>query len=131
MTTEDDFNRKLDADPDDHHTRLVYADWLQERGDPRADGYRALGRLGLRPYIPDSPDACPWFARSGVFSAGLMQVPNAALPAPWYDLVELPGKSHDFAPDHDIRTDATRREVEDAAAMAYFRLLAVHPTGAA
>ena len=37
MTTEDDFQQALDANPDDHHTRLVFADWLQERGDPRAE----------------------------------------------------------------------------------------------
>lgn len=43
MTTEDDFQAKLDADPEDWQTRLVLADWLEERGDPRAEGYRALG----------------------------------------------------------------------------------------
>lgn len=45
MTTEDDFQRQLDAHPDDWQTRLVFADWLDERGDPRADGYRVLGRF--------------------------------------------------------------------------------------
>lgn len=49
MTTEDDFQRQLDANPDDHQTRLVFADWLEEHGDPRAAGYRALGALGRRP----------------------------------------------------------------------------------
>lgn len=43
MTTEDDFQRMLDENPGDHTTRLVFADWLDERGDPRAAGYRALG----------------------------------------------------------------------------------------
>jgi uncharacterized protein (TIGR02996 family) len=45
MTTEDDFQRALDADTTDWQTRLVFADWLEEQGDPRADGYRALGVL--------------------------------------------------------------------------------------
>lgn len=43
MTTEDDFQRQLDAHPEDYQTRLVFADWLEERGDARAEGYRALG----------------------------------------------------------------------------------------
>jgi uncharacterized protein (TIGR02996 family) len=50
MTTEDDFQRALDANPGDWQTRLVFADWLQERNDPRAEGYRALGRLQVWPY---------------------------------------------------------------------------------
>lgn len=45
MTTEEDFDTALDRNPEDWQTRLVYADWLQERGDPRAEGYRALGTL--------------------------------------------------------------------------------------
>jgi uncharacterized protein (TIGR02996 family) len=43
MTTEDDFQAALDANPEDWQTRIAYAAWLQERGDPRAEGYRALG----------------------------------------------------------------------------------------
>ena len=50
MTTEDDFQAALDADPENWQTRLVFADWLQERGDPRAEGYRALGVLRRRPF---------------------------------------------------------------------------------
>ncbi|MBN9120212.1 MAG: TIGR02996 domain-containing protein [Planctomycetes bacterium] len=34
MTSEDDFQAALDPDPDDHNTRLVLADRLQERDDP-------------------------------------------------------------------------------------------------
>ena len=43
------FQAALDLSPDDFTTRLVFADWLEERGDPRADGYRALGVLRRRP----------------------------------------------------------------------------------
>jgi uncharacterized protein (TIGR02996 family) len=49
MTDEEAFQAILDANPEDFHTRLVFADWLQERGDPRADGYRVLARLRLAP----------------------------------------------------------------------------------
>lgn len=31
---------ELLADPDDPHTRMVYADWLEERGDLRAEWLR-------------------------------------------------------------------------------------------
>jgi uncharacterized protein (TIGR02996 family) len=43
VTTEDDFQKALDKRPDDWQTRLVFADFLEERGDPRAAGYRILG----------------------------------------------------------------------------------------
>src|SRR4051812_5929885 len=54
MTTEDDFNRRLDAHPEDWQTRLVFADWLDERGDVRAEGYRVLGDLRVSPCHLDS-----------------------------------------------------------------------------
>lgn len=44
MTTEEDFQRTLDRQPFDFQTRLVFADWLQDKGDKRADGYRAMAR---------------------------------------------------------------------------------------
>jgi uncharacterized protein (TIGR02996 family) len=49
VTSEDDFQLARDANPEDWQTRLVFADWLQERGDPRAAGYRALARWQVKP----------------------------------------------------------------------------------
>ena len=49
MTTEDDFHAALDADPNDWQTRLGFADFLDERDDPRAAGYRALGANRVSP----------------------------------------------------------------------------------
>lgn len=56
------FERAVVASPDDDTVRLVYADWLDERGDPRGEFIRvqiALARVGSRvetdPGIPD-PD---------------------------------------------------------------------------
>lgn len=43
VTTEEDFRAMIDAHPGDHYTLLVFADWLQDRGDPRAEAWRALG----------------------------------------------------------------------------------------
>src|SRR5262249_13386737 len=57
VTTEDDFQNALDAQPGDWQTRLVFADWLQDRSDPRAEGYRALGMNRIVPIagVPGRP----------------------------------------------------------------------------
>lgn len=47
MTTEDDFLAVMRVDHDDRTLRLVFADFLQDRDDPRADGFRAMTALGL------------------------------------------------------------------------------------
>lgn len=52
MTAEDAFQAVLDANPQDWQARLVFADWLDERGDPRADGYRMLGYARMAPAGP-------------------------------------------------------------------------------
>src|SRR5436190_13556603 len=41
MNDEQALLRSICAEPDDDAPRLVYADWLEERGDPRADYIRA------------------------------------------------------------------------------------------
>jgi uncharacterized protein (TIGR02996 family) len=110
MTTEDDFQAALDADPDDWQTRLVLADWLEERGDERGAGYRALG---LHRHRPPRGDGHVWFnaARYG-------RVTSENLPADWFGELceETDGESDWF------RTWNTRREAEDAAARAFGRL---------
>jgi uncharacterized protein (TIGR02996 family) len=48
MITETDFLRQIADNPNDDTTRLVYADWLEERGDARAEFLRlevALAQL--------------------------------------------------------------------------------------
>jgi uncharacterized protein (TIGR02996 family) len=44
VTSEDDLPPALGADPDDRQTRLVFADWLEDRGDERGPGYRSSTR---------------------------------------------------------------------------------------
>jgi uncharacterized protein (TIGR02996 family) len=51
VISESEFQAALDAHPDDHVTRLVFADWLEGEGDPRAEGYRALGLLRRSPHL--------------------------------------------------------------------------------
>jgi uncharacterized protein (TIGR02996 family) len=55
---ESDFIDAINADPDDRFTQLVYADWLDEQGDPLAEGWRVLIEAGKRPDL--------WEDRPGV-----------------------------------------------------------------
>lgn len=116
MTTEDDFQAALDANPKDWQTRLVFADWLEERNDPRAEGYRALGVLRLRPSpghhygkpLHDRPER--WWARASSESEHKYR----HLPADWYRLVDDSGLS--------LTSFRGRRKAEDAAARAFAKL---------
>jgi uncharacterized protein (TIGR02996 family) len=121
VTTEDDFQAALDTNPTDWQTRLVFADWLQERNDPRADGYRALGQLRVSPchFGSDIFDA---EARTKMSAGGLYRdkwwwcaSPDEKfrphfLPDSWFPAVRVP-------------LFTTRREAEDAAALAFGKLL--------
>lgn len=112
MTTEDDFQAALDAKPEDWQTRLVFADWLQERGDPRADGYRALGVLRLWPKREGEGEGGTWAYQGGVAD----DYPAChTLPRDWFD-ADSPGNTY-WTQDLD-----TRRESEDAAARAFAKL---------
>jgi uncharacterized protein (TIGR02996 family) len=52
MNDEADFNRALQANPEDDATRLVYADWLEERGDQRSELIRLLHTLTQSIEVP-------------------------------------------------------------------------------
>jgi uncharacterized protein (TIGR02996 family) len=41
LSAEDGFLKAIEDDPDDDGLRLIYADWLEERGDPRGPAVRA------------------------------------------------------------------------------------------
>jgi uncharacterized protein (TIGR02996 family) len=115
LTTEDDFHRMLDANPDDHGTRLVFGDWLQDRDDPRAEGYRALGALER---VAFANGRGWWWYRSRSMTF------TNALPRDWYDLLPpIPGcNAQKLWPPEDYILPDTRRYVEDAAALAFARL---------
>jgi uncharacterized protein (TIGR02996 family) len=125
VTTEDDFQRALDADPDDHHTRLVFADWLDERDDPRAEGYRALGATRRdctygNMYLGNR-EACPFWQ---YLHGAELSTSEGCLPKDWYDLVEFNGKYAHCCPSWQFNYTANRRELEDAAALAFCKLSA-------
>lgn len=125
MTTEDDFQSALDAQPDDWQTRLVFADWLQERGDPRAEGYRAMGRVrvwtvnvntsgeGLKLWTWYPPDST---------SGGVRQLPFVWFVAleSWECITSFGDEMDPTA--HQWRDYRSRREADDAAALAFAKL---------
>ena len=137
MTTEEDFQKALDAKPEDYQTRLVFADWLQERGDPRGEGYRALGRLALWTccrYSGTPRRACPheetyWWRDDGEEH----MLPETELPADWFDLLPEEATSGLRSKEFD-----SRRHADDAAALGFAKLpasrraelLAREPVGA-
>lgn len=118
MSDEEAFQAALDANPDDHTTRLVFADWLQERGDLRAEGYRALGATQKYPFI----------RRQGNFkpgSAGWTRTSNRSMPRcyrlaeDWWRLVGSSVDRNAYFVFH-----SNRRQSEDAAALAFSHLSA-------
>src|SRR5437764_14382885 len=50
MTDEASLVRAIRDDPDDLALRSVYADWLEERGDPRAELVRVQCELATLPF---------------------------------------------------------------------------------
>jgi len=114
VTTEDDFHRLLDQNPEDHHTRLVFADWLQDRNDPRAEGYRALGIHQHRPAVEGGEHR--WY-----ISAGNSPHSNEVLPPDWFAALADHYRQRRRPPMPHVY-NRTRRGVEDAAALAFSRL---------
>ncbi len=126
MTTEDDFQRALDAEPEDWQTRLVFADWLQERYDPRADGYRAMGMLKKHSMpcrmnsLNNEPAETLFIFGNGKVTVEdlLERWADCIIPLPWYKLLllapENPAPSSEY-----WKFWATRRAADDAAALAF------------
>jgi uncharacterized protein (TIGR02996 family) len=52
---EDEFLKKILEDPADDATRLVYADWLDEQGDPLSSAKAQFLRLTARMHAPKRP----------------------------------------------------------------------------
>lgn len=130
MVTEDDLQALLDQNPEDHQTRLVLADFLQDRDDPRADGYRALGVLVRKPCRlkeakSDHPSDEWGWCSNGVISQEHYITwvqpchKSAGLADDWVDTILgdiVPGSHPRY------RYFATRRAAEDAAAVAWLQL---------
>jgi len=110
MTSEKDFQGVLDKNPGDWQTRLVFADWLDERGDERAAGYRALG---VQRVYPRGGNSHCW-SRAKETNWCLYRG-HEALVDDWFDLT-----THKGEPVHAIFR--SRRKAEDAAARSFLKL---------
>ncbi|MCI0705285.1 MAG: TIGR02996 domain-containing protein [Planctomycetia bacterium] len=67
MQYDDDiaFQRAILANPGDTTLKLVYADWLQERDDPRAEYVRLQVQLHTTRTSAAAVDAAAWFMQMG------------------------------------------------------------------
>jgi uncharacterized protein (TIGR02996 family) len=67
MQYDDDtaFRRAILANPADTALKLVYADWLQEHDDPRAEFVRLQVELHTTKTSSAAVDAAAWFLRMG------------------------------------------------------------------
>jgi uncharacterized protein (TIGR02996 family) len=118
VTSEDDFHRALDARPDGGQTRLVFADWLQERGDPRADGYRAIAIQRRRPLDSPQKGKTAWWWHCHPSAEH-----HNVVASDWFTLLPANVGSKLFWP---LITETggikSRRECEDALASAFAQL---------
>lgn len=118
--TEADWQAYLDLHPDHHDMRVRFADWLEERGDERAEGYRALAANGLNPcsryqgnHLAPKEGAHWWRA-----DGKLHDLMDTEMPADWYDATVQGRKETGWR----WTGWDTRREAEDAAALAFAKL---------
>ena len=125
MTTEDDFQAALDAHPEDWQTRLVFADWLEERGDPRAEGYRALAAKHFCPFRFTEHTRFAWLAGAddnGEHNKHPIHG-RAMVPRDWYDRVKPPApKVHHWQSGRWWAYFHTRRECEEVLTQAFTQL---------
>lgn len=139
MTDEDAFRAAIDAAPDNAILRLVYCDWLAERGDPRETGHRFLAETGRAAYSMATDATDPARRREWAgwypFFVGMMgRAPDHYwdkphwLPLEVYAETDFPGKSGDMLPSYAAliaraRTPlGPRWAVEDAVALGFGRL---------
>jgi uncharacterized protein (TIGR02996 family) len=121
VTTEDEFQAALDAQPKDWQTRLVFADWLYERSDPRAEGYRVLATLRM---VPSHGMNAPGRGAGGeLWWWSSFESQSGGLPQDWFALVEgLEPSDAQFKPRAMGGNSNTRQLAEDAAALAFGKL---------
>lgn len=136
MTTEDDFNAMLEANPFDGLTRLVYADWLADHDKPDAEakqralavGYAALAALSLSPgydkydgpWGTEDAEHC-WLWWTDVIDE--LHIRHQLLPRDWFELISnAPGHYCAGNKTTESKDFYTHRAAEDAAALAFAKL---------
>lgn len=106
----------LDADPTLWTARIQLAELLNQDGDPRAPGYYALGCLRIAPARLESGFALG--SNCNPSTAAFLAYQNCFLPDDWFYFIHPYTKSHFEW----WCTLPTRREADDAAALAFRRL---------
>jgi uncharacterized protein (TIGR02996 family) len=121
VTTEDDFQNAIDREPEDWHTRLVFADWLDDRNDPRASGYRAIATQRRCPRQGQNKGKNAWWWHS--FPRADHRDCHNIISPDWFALLPPGEGSAQFWPVFTDQGDVrTRRECEDALALAFAKL---------
>jgi uncharacterized protein (TIGR02996 family) len=123
VTSEDDFQKALDANPQDWHTRLVFADWLEDRGERRAAGYRAIAALRRFPLKGEHGG----LRREGWWwhcaPADSKDPSDNNIPGDWFALLPARYGNKNFWPLHTATGGIrTRRQCEDALAQVFTKL---------
>jgi uncharacterized protein (TIGR02996 family) len=114
--TEKALQLHLDNHPDDWQCRLVLADHLEEIGDERADGYRALGLLKKYPHHIVGNHPADW-----IWTLVPVNGEPSALAKDWLGC--LWGDSSYVSPYWPAQANSSdRRCVEDHTATAFMRL---------
>lgn len=123
LTDEKDFQDQLDAVREDFVAYQVFADYLDESEDPRAAGYRAMGRLGLRPWFGDESMRAMWFdaGQPLIDDDGKVMDPESDLPQDWFRKLEKvePTPSPFFTNGWEY---GTQEDARNAAALAFLLL---------
>lgn len=115
------FHVALDERPDEQTTRYTFADWLQDRDDDRAEGYRALARLGLVLCDRYTGEPVRFMPQCGsrVFCHGRSKASaEYTLPADWFALM-LYGKEES---EGSCKLFPTRHAAEESAVAAFTKL---------
>jgi uncharacterized protein (TIGR02996 family) len=120
MTPEENFQRRLDANPKDWQARLAFADWLDAQDDPRGPGYRTLAVQRRYPLQGHNKEAEAWWWHCS--QTGDTEFHNQ-LPPDWFKLLPPEEGSQMFWP---VFTEKggikSRRGCENALALAFAQL---------
>ena len=117
MDDEAAFRACINEKPHDYSVYLVFADWLQERDDPRAHVYRLIGSFRVSPY--SSPDnGWIWFSFERRILYGTYRIhPYSDLPDPWFNrlapvagVLAYPSSSSSY----EVRYTGVLKAVDDA-----------------
>jgi hypothetical protein len=124
MTTEDDFQAMFDEFRFNTDNYGIFADWLRDRDDSRADGYAAMGLLRRSPrpvaHVLGYDFAFEWYDAAYQFS---QTDPESDLSTAWFEKLQG-GTLNEESDQPPHRTYATAREAREDAARAWLLLTA-------